>query len=1017
MVQAFFGSRYMGGMRFEFDAAGDVVSFERKAVIVADAGSAVAGATFFDTGADPQTDADPSKAYLPDPSMQELVDLLVAPLNEFINTPVSDLIINLDDSVDGVRRIRTQEMPLGNVACDAMMDNVNRNSPGTAQICMQNGGGIRAPLEIGEVTFGQVITVFPFANVVSILKMDGARIHAAIEHGLSRVGLDEGAFLHFGEGFQLRYDPLADVGARINSITIDGTFILNDTSQEFNVVTNSFIATGGDGFGEIMTGAEVVLASGEPQEDAFAQYLQSNPNLCEEIEGRIIPSQNPQDELGNEIPVLETEFEDCSQTFTLLHINDMHARVQGMRGTGGCSTEQNNAAECDGGWGRLLAAGKQFVDESSNPVIFVDNGDEFAGTAWSTFYKGEETYTFLNQMCESRANGGAGFEHCFSGLGNHEFDFGYFTLLNFARNLNHDIVSTNIDDVCSQNSQDGTHQAGELGSLFSRNKVVTIGKKKVAFVGYTTPETPGISSPPDCMSFRDEGLAIGPEIQALKENGVDVIVVIGHSGITRDLEIAENFPDVDLIIGGHSHTFLWNEDEQGPIPAQSRPDLSDDGELEGLRKDSLRGEEDVYPNFVARDDTPVLQAFFGSRYLGAVEVTFDKNGDLVDLKRKSVLLGNENSIVAGATTFNASATPKTDADASKAFTEDEDMMALVNVLLAPLEEFIRTPVGVASVVLDDSVGGSGGVRTQEMPLGNAICDAMLANINSKEEGEADFCMQNGGGIRASIQEGQVSFGEVIAVLPFSNVLSVLEFEGERIYQAVEHGLGRVGEGFGEFLHFSAGVEMYYDPTNEPGARVINISLNGELIQNDTSRTYIVVTNSFLASGGDNFGEIMSEANVVLASGDPQEDAFSVFLEANCPSCFEIDGRINPVVNPTDSLGNEIPVLETVFPDCSVITDTECDLTLPTSAPTESEEEEESDDDGKTGAQVFGLTFLAFVVIALSCAFLLEGTKKAAAKEEEEKGIDAKVDEETASQGLEVKVDVADGDIETQKETL
>ena len=59
--------------------------------------------------------------------------------------------------------------------------------------------------------------------------------------------------------------------------------------------------------------------------------------------------------------------------------------------------------------------------------------------------------------------------------------------------------------------------------------------------------TPAASSPPGCLEFHDEVLAIGPEIQELKAEGVDVIIVLGHSGIDTDLEIAKQLPDIDLI--------------------------------------------------------------------------------------------------------------------------------------------------------------------------------------------------------------------------------------------------------------------------------------------------------------------------------------------------------------------------------------------------------------------------------------------------------------------------------------
>ena len=157
------------------------------------------------------------------------------------------------------------------------------------------------------------------------------------------------------------------------------------------------------------------------------------------------------------------------------------------------------------------------------------------------------------------------------------------------------------------------------------------------------------------------------------------------------------------------------------------------------------------------------------------------------------------------------------------------------------------------------------------------------------------------------------------------MLAVLEFTGERVHRAVEHGLARVGSGQGEFLQFSKGFKVVYDPRLPPFQRIVSLSLNDEPIENDDSQTYFVVTNSFIAAGGDGYEEIMTDAPRILESGDPQEDALADFVAANCPTCADVDGRIIPVVNPTDTLGNEIDVLGTTFVACADLDLGECDL--------------------------------------------------------------------------------------------
>eukprot|EP00924_Labyrinthula_sp_SR-Ha-C_P002268 snap_masked-scaffold_19-processed-gene-5.31-mRNA-1 protein AED:1.00 eAED:1.00 QI:0/-1/0/0/-1/1/1/0/1225 len=879
VVQAYFGGRYLGAVSLSF-SNGNLTDFSREAIIVADTRSPV---------------ADQTTAFDVDADMEVAIEELEEPLNVFAQTPVGTVGVTFEDSVDGARRIRMQEMPLGNVACDAMMAAINSNSEGNADICMQNAGGIRSSIEEGDVTFEEVITVFPFANVLSVVEFTGERVFAALEHGFERVGTDNGEFLHFGEGFQVYYDPLADAGDRVINVSLNGEEILNDDSQTFDVVTNSFIAAGGDGYGEIFTEAPVILELGDPQEDALADYIADNPGLCQELEGRIIPIQNPVDIDGNEIDVLGVEFPSCeaqdSVTFTILHINDMHARVQGMRGTGGCSTEQNDAAECDGGWARLMAAGKRFVEESDHPVIFIDNGDQFAGTSWSTFYQGTEVYTFENLLCDPE--NGAGFAYCFSGMGNHEFDFGYEVLLDMARNMEHDIITANIDDSCAENAE-GEHDEGELGSYFKKSSVVDISGVSVGFVGYTLEGTPGISSPPDCLTFSEEGEAIQNEIDALAEDGVSIFIAIGHSGINKDLEVATSHPEVDLIIGGHTHTFLWNEAEQGPVPAQSRPATDDEGAVSGIRQDSP---SDVYPVFADESTTPVLQQYFGGRYLGAVELTFSiSTGDLVSLERKSVLLANENSPVVGATGVDE-VSGEVDVDPSKGYAEDEDMKELIDELFVPLQVFGSTAVGYTPVLLDQTR-----VRLEETPLGNLICDSMVYNLAQKGT-QVDACIQNGGGIRASLEAGIVTYEDVISVLPFSNVLSVLEFTPARLFAAFEFGLeGDVGA----FPQTSSGVNITYNNSRAEGARISSFFLNGvELDRNDEDTNLLLVTNNFIANGGDNYGEIMTGAPRFLENGDPQEEAFVTYLGVFCPSCAEVEGRLSNDENPNAADNYEV----------------------------------------------------------------------------------------------------------------
>ena len=89
------------------------------------------------------------------------------------------------------------------------------------------------------------------------------------------------------------------------------------------------------------------------------------------------------------------------------------------------------------------------------------------------------------------------------------------------------------------------------------------------------------------------------------------------------------------------------------------------------------------------------------------------------------------------------------------------MMVLVNQLLEPLEEFINIPVGIGALPLETNPSGGANVRNSELPLGNLACDAMMEAFNLKDGLQVDVCLQNGGGIRAPLPEGDISFGNVL----------------------------------------------------------------------------------------------------------------------------------------------------------------------------------------------------------------------------------------------------------------
>ena len=135
--------------------------------------------------------------------------------------------------------VRTGETNLGQLATDAMIDLTG------AQIAITNGGGIRASIKAGDITMNDMITVFPYGNTIMVKEIKGSDVKAALEHGVSEYPNEKGAFPHTA-GITFTLNAYEEVGNRISDLKVNGEPI--DLNKTYTVVTNDFMAAGGDGY-------------------------------------------------------------------------------------------------------------------------------------------------------------------------------------------------------------------------------------------------------------------------------------------------------------------------------------------------------------------------------------------------------------------------------------------------------------------------------------------------------------------------------------------------------------------------------------------------------------------------------------------------------------------------------------------------------------------------------------------------------------------------------------------------
>jgi 5'-nucleotidase len=206
---------------------------------------------------------------------------------------------------------------------------------------------------------------------------------------------------------------------------------------------------------------------------------------------------------------------------------------------------------------------------------------------------------------------------------------------------------------------------------------------------------------------------------------------------------------------------------------------------------------------------------------------YDKNVGRVDILVKN---GKVSSMTAKLIT-------KEEGEALEA---DPGVVAIVEEIKEANDLITEEIIGSTEIKLE---GAREFVRTGETNLGNLITDSMV------EFTGADVALTNGGGIRDSIQIGDITVGDVITVLPFGNYVVTIDVTGAELVEALEHGLQAYPETLGAFPHI-AGMNVVFDPSQEVGSRVVEVTVGGEEL--DMEATYSLATNDFLAAGGDDY---------------------------------------------------------------------------------------------------------------------------------------------------------------------
>lgn len=362
-----------------------------------------------------------------------------------------------------------------------------------------------------------------------------------------------------------------------------------------------------------------------------------------------------------------------------------------------------------------------------------------------------------------------------------------------------------------------------LAGKLKGTHVVEFGDEKVGIVSALAEDTDETSSPGDNVEFEDTITSLRTQVDALKAAGVTKIIALTHIGYTLDLEIAANVPGIDVVVGGHSHTLLSKTDEKaaGPYPTM------------------VKGPEG--------HEVPVVTAYSYGKYLGDLVVTWDDDGNVVTADGDPILL-------------DSSVKP------------NEAYVDRLAELEEPIKKLMAEVIGTATAAID---GSREVCRVEECTMGNLVADAMLDRV--ADQG-VTIAIQNGGGLRASIDAGDITMGEVLTVLPFSNTLATVEISGADVKDALENGVSDIENGAGRFPQV-AGLKYSYTLAKPVGGRISDVMVKGDgdsWKPIDDEATYKIVTNNYMRGGGDGYGTF-AEGENPYDFGPPLEQVLADFI--------------------------------------------------------------------------------------------------------------------------------------------
>ncbi|MDO4435424.1 MAG: bifunctional UDP-sugar hydrolase/5'-nucleotidase UshA [Cardiobacteriaceae bacterium] len=520
--------------------------------------------------------------------------------------------------------------------------------------------------------------------------------------------------------------------------------------------------------------------------------------------------------------------QDKTYHLTILHTNDHHGHfAENEKGEAGMAARK-----------ALIDSIRAEVKEKGGELLLLSAGDINTGTPESDMLKAEPDFIGMHEI---------GYDAM--AIGNHEFDHAVEVLQHQMDLAKFPFLSANVKYK--------NDYLGKPYAIFER------GGLKIGVLGLTTEDTAKLGNPEIVKDVVFE-LPIDTAKTVLKQwseqEKPDIKIALTHLGYYHNENHGTNAPGdvtlarsldksaLDLIIGGHTHDTVC-----------VHPD--------GSFNDEYQAGDACTPDF--QNGTWIMQAGEWGKYVGRADFTF-KNGELklenyqllpVNLK-KTVKEGEEKKLVL----YGEAIQP--DADLAKRF---EPFVEQSKALL-------EQKVGSVEGLLD---GERTHVRFFPTNFGRMMSDAHKART------KADLAITNSGGIRASLENGDVSYKNVLTVLPFGNTLVTVELSGEELLNYLNV-VALKSIDSGAYAQYSSNLAMV---VNRETQSVSDVVIDGQPLDKD--KRYVVALNNYIAAGGDGY-PVLKIHPTYVDTGFVDADALKWYIEQNSPikaDAFNPNGEV------------------------------------------------------------------------------------------------------------------------------